>query len=596
MASGPTEPPAFSFRRAFAWTEIFRCFQVALDPRKLLTAAAGILVMSLGWYALSTLFYYDRPDEKEAHYSEAALIQKRVGDTKADGKTPYTADEYKALGHQEYEQDLREWRVMHDLAGPDGQLRTLPWYEYRGQNPFTIVTRMLGGSSPEIADTLARFVSGTIPVLVEPLRKMLLPIVKLADPDATFVTRLYLLLALVWSIATWAFFGGIISRIAAVQFSGKERVTLRQAAEFVAKRYVSYLLSPLVPLGVIAVIVVCMAIYGLVAMIPGLGDIVLYGLGMPLVLIGGVAIAVLLVGLIGYPLMFTTISTEGTDTFDAVSRAYNYVFQAPWSFLWYSLVAVLYGALVTLFVVFMGSLAVYMGKWAVSQAPFSERLGREPDFLFIYSPESFGWRQLLLEGSPIEQREAVVPSETGRPIVSYTDADPEAAKAYREGIWGVEKAAAAMVSFWMVLVFLLVIGFSYSYFWSASTMIYLLMRKKVDETELDEVYLADESLIPPASATSTGPGAAPTAPSNTVSLPTVAPASPPAPVATSTPTTTTTTAASPPPPPVTTTTAVSPPPPVTTSVVSTPAPPPVSAIPNEPPPTKPDDGMNGSTK
>jgi hypothetical protein len=39
---------------------------------------------------------------------------------------------------------------------------------------------------------------------------------------------------------------------------------------------------------------------------------------------------------------------------------------------------------------------------------------------------------------------------------------------------------------------LLAVGFLFSYFWSASTAIYLLMRRKVDSTEMDEVALDDE--------------------------------------------------------------------------------------------------------
>src|SRR5205085_2143731 len=42
------------------------------------------------------------------------------------------------------------------------------------------------------------------------------------------------------------------------------------------------------------------------------------------------------------------------------------------------------------------------------------------------------------------------------------------------------------------LIFLMVVGFGYSYFWSESTIIYLLMRRKVDDTDLDEVYLEEE--------------------------------------------------------------------------------------------------------
>ena len=46
-----------------------------------------------------------------------------------------------------------------------------------------------------------------------------------------------------------------------------------------------------------------MAIYGTVAMIPVLGDILLYGLFWPLVLLGGIVMTLLIVGLVGYPLM-----------------------------------------------------------------------------------------------------------------------------------------------------------------------------------------------------------------------------------------------------------------------------------------------------
>ena len=38
----------------------------------------------------------------------------------------------------------------------------------------------------------------------------------------------------------------------------------------------------------------------------------------------------------------------------------------------------------------------------------------------------------------------------------------------------------------------MLLGFGYSYFWGASTIIYLLMRRKVDDTELDEVYLEED--------------------------------------------------------------------------------------------------------
>jgi hypothetical protein len=54
-------------------------------------------------------------------------------------------------------------------------------------------------------------------------------------------------------------------------------------------------------------------------------------------------------------------------------------------------------------------------------------------------------------------------------------------------------------------VFLLVVGFGYSYFWTAATIIYLLMRQKVDDTEVDEIHLeeTEEPFTPPPTTTAT---------------------------------------------------------------------------------------------
>src|SRR5262249_27963494 len=69
---------------------------------------------------------------------------------------------------------------------------------------------------------------------------------------------------------------------------------------------------------------------------------------------------------------------------------------------------------------------------------------------------------------------------------------------------------AVLVAIWLGLFFLLVLGVGYSYFWSASTIIYLLMRKQVDDAELDEVYFEEDeqedyATGPPAAASKPAP-------------------------------------------------------------------------------------------
>jgi len=561
MPDGRDQAPAFSFRTTMPWSDIFRCFQVALDPRKLLLAAAGILVMSFGWYVLSAIFYYKAPDREDPLYSNKYILDdsgnkeriaamvKEEKDKIKPGETLPTDDKLneaaaRRIGTERYEADLTQWRVLSDLAGPGGRLRTMPWYENRGENPFLFVTALISSPATTWWDQVRHHLATVAPVLIEPLVKFLLPVAKLVSPGVSPLTRFYLLLVILWTLAVWGFFGGVITRLAAVQLANKGPITLRQAIQFVAKRYVSYLLAPIVPLIIIGVVVLGLILYGVLALIPILGDLVFLGIGLPLIIAAGAVMAVFLIGLVGYPLMYTTLSTEGdsSDTFDALSRSINYVYQAPWSYIWYSIVAVVYGAIVTFFVLFFCSLMLYMGKWAVGLTASAVWPDRKPDYLFIYSPESFGWRELLLKDSPYAIRpETVMLDREGkettdlrlavRTMQVYKPVNPTLFKQHREEFYVYNNWGAGLVCFWLTLLFLMMLGFSYSFFWSAATMIYLLMRFKVDESEIDEVFFEEEEPEAPLPPPKIADGTAPVAPQTSLpviqSPPVVPPPTPP---------------------------------------------------------------------
>jgi hypothetical protein len=53
-------------------------------------------------------------------------------------------------------------------------------------------------------------------------------------------------------------------------------------------------------------------------------------------------------------------------------------------------------------------------------------------------------------------------------------------------------AGAVLIRFWVEGLKLLAVGFLFSYFWVAFTAVYFLMRRQVDATEIDEVYLEEE--------------------------------------------------------------------------------------------------------
>jgi hypothetical protein len=187
-----------------------------------------------------------------------------------------------------------------------------------------------------------------------------------------------------------------------------------------------------------------LAIVGLISRSGGFGVAVL-GLFWPLVLIAAAIMAVLLVGLLfNWPLMWPTIATEGTDSFDALSRSYAYTFQRPLRYLGYVILAAAIGLLAGLLVHFFGRTVVWLAHWAVA------------------------WGS----GDRIE--------------TLLFDAD---------GLKGATRFGATLIQFWNRAVGLLINAFGFGYFFVASTAIYLLLRFHVDAVEADEVYLPDDEQL-----------------------------------------------------------------------------------------------------
>jgi hypothetical protein len=624
MSEDRVEPRESSWRQRLPWLEIFQGFRVALDFNKLLLAATGIVVMAFGWWLLAVIFRnsVDRPDPTAKQYNTAAVGKDET--------------ERQVNGWQAFKQDRQRWDLLHYAAGradaavytdagdladtwaeyqalrdlkdvqeptrvanaakqfgpsfrdklntlkaaeaaqardapdfrkPSGALSTWPWFEDRGTNPYLMLTgQARSWERGGFWDWLFRV---QVPVLLEPLAKVVRPILLFFRPNAGPLNSFYFLLVLLWTVLTWALFGGAITRIAAVQVARQEKITLGEALRFTVRRWLSYLTAPLFPLAFVFFLLIFTIIFGIFHLVPAFGDF-FDGLLWPVILIFGLLMAVALIGLVGWPLMSATISSEGTDSWEAVSRAYSYVFQAPWHYLWNWVVALAYGAVLVLFVGFMGSFAVYLGKWGISKTPFTQTWNRQPDYLFVYAPTSFGWRNLALQGVHLEDGTPLVNPQTGQ-------INEAAYSKYLETLHWWNVAGAFLVAVWLFVFFLLILGFNYSFFWSASTIIYLLMRRKVDDAELDEVYLEEDEdayggplTAPLPQAPAPQPAAAGPARSM-VEAPTLrqpaAPAAPPAP-------------ASPP-----GATASAPPPPATPAPAPTPAPP--AAAPAPPPEPEP---------
>jgi len=405
--------------RAVAWSEvcpwlaIFRTFRLAVGFRVLLLGAVATLLTALVWGFFGLVFSLP-PEQAEANLSPSA------GGTRV-AYSPAT------LWTKQYAGD--PWRAVTDELVPDApQLPGVP----RARELESLESSLAKPATWQPGD----------PVF-GPWSQLSRPLWEIFHWRATLRDLACLLLCGLSSLAVWAFFGGAITRIAAVQLASDERIGWMTALRFACRKWPSYFAAPLFPLLGIALAAVPVVVLGLV-MKANMGAFLVGLVWLPALVLGFV-MALLLLGLVfGWPLMFPTISAEGTDSFDALSRSYAYVYQRPLHYLFYAVVAAGFGALGWLLVKNFAAGVVALSYWAASWGSGAERMA-----------------DLMAAGTPLA---------------------------------GIAGAGAVLIHVWAGCVKLLAVGFLYGYFWTAATVIYYLLRRDVDATEMDEVFLdAEES-------------------------------------------------------------------------------------------------------
>lgn len=302
----------------------------------------------------------------------------------------------------------------------------------------------------------------------------------------------YALIFLLLSLVIWSVFGGAICRMAAVEFARDEKVPMLKALKFSKQKFTSFFSAPLVPLILILVIGLFLYVGGLIGAIPGVGEVV-SGVFFFLALIGGFLATVVTVGaLAGGSLFWPTIAVEGSDSFDAMSRSYSYVGSRPWRSLLYGLVAVVYGSVCWLFLRVFVWLMMLITHWFVG---FGMNIARRGP------------------GDALGKLDAMWPTpQFGRLYQAGNDAVLQGAEGF--GAW--------MISLWVLLLIALFYAFLLSFYFSGSTVIYFLLRREVDDTDPEEVFIEelDEDEPPSTLTEPIAPSPAPSSLSTAVEPPT----------------------------------------------------------------------------
>jgi hypothetical protein len=270
-----------------------------------------------------------------------------------------------------------------------------------------------------------------------------------------------------------------------VELATDERLGIGEALKYAAGRYRHYVWSILAPMVGIVLFLLIMALGGFIARVPVLD--ILVSFTTPLYLLAGFIIMLIVVGLVvGWPLMFPAISAEGSDSFDAISRAYSYIYSKPWRYLWYELVGKAYGiACAAFIIVFSAGLLVSANK-ALSfgmGAPYKETVGPGIERVAGKFVPDVHVPKRLPGGREAAARE----TEEGRLLRKVRHLVPqfEPPKVTLRGT----RAVTAIIAGFVTALFLIGVAATIISMWvSRQCIIYLLMRKAVDGTDMTEVF------------------------------------------------------------------------------------------------------------
>ncbi len=415
MADSHTKVRDVVWSELLPWLMLLRSVRIALMARVLVLGAAGLVMTSIGWALLAEAFH-NSTDPVIAGWRQSTNLKLWANAVQAKSDFAWLDTSARSAG--EVFDSAREWLV---------------------QGPVMIWTYFSR------------------------------PFVSMFDSKLTPIGFLFLLLCGIWELLIWGLFGGAITRIAALKFTRDEAPGLLAALKHSLSKWLSYSLPPLVALAGAGVFAIQLVVVGLLMRVDALAF--LAAIAWPFVILLGLMMAVLLIGaLIGWPLMWATVSVEGTDAFDALSRSYAYVYHRPWRLLWYAIFS-LFLAIASMFVVkLFASSAIGLGNWSIDWGLDNKTMRSvvAPDPPPIQAPK------IDLKPGPDASMEISIPS-------------PEPTE--QEEMTGLLSATKKVIGFWKGIVALLVAGYEAGFLWVAAVGIYLLLRRDIDGVQTGEVFV-----------------------------------------------------------------------------------------------------------
>ncbi len=244
------------------------------------------------------------------------------------------------------------------------------------------------------------------------------------------------LTAVGWTLGVFLLAGMPLTRVAGLLMADNRELYFGDLLRHVRRHFLSYmggLLLPWIGIGLMVLVLFPAAAFART----GFGMITV-GVFWPSLVLAGLFIFLIAAGaVVSFPLTIAAISVECSDGFDGLSRGFAYALQRPWHYAFYLVVATINGA--------MGLLLVW----------------------------------LLLEGT-------FWASIWG---VSWGLGDARTASLLPGAAAGWSGYGVQFIHWWNGLLQWMLAGYVLSYFWTALTGVYLLLRRNLDATEVHRIFI-----------------------------------------------------------------------------------------------------------
>ncbi|HBG26836.1 MAG: hypothetical protein A2Y10_07780 [Planctomycetes bacterium GWF2_41_51] len=408
--------------------KIFKLFKIAVQPGRIMTAFFALMIIFLAGWVMD--------------FHKTVVVSGRIS-----------------------EADLRISTLSGSPAWPT-ELHCFVGYPERVDNYIMTYkerqkSQMLGVFKVFSSFCIANFNEGVVYLLNLKFDRVIAAVTNciLACVWVLKYHTIYGIFFLVISFVVLALAGGAISRGAALQFARDEKAGMRTCIGFAIKNFIPIFCAPTAPLVLVALLgFVIVWVIGLLTNIPYAGELIMALFFLLVLIAGGLMAFTTIWAGASLNLMFGAIGFDKSDTFDAICRSYNYVYSRPWRLGLYTLLAAFYGGVCYLFVRLFAYVMLVMSRWFLQLGVFSKsEAGRQFDKVDAIwpKPEYFNFLGAM--------------DDVSRPVT--------------------QTIASAVVHFEILIIAGLIMAFVVSYYFSAGTVIYCLLRKKVDNTAIEKVYI-----------------------------------------------------------------------------------------------------------